>query len=142
MYLIWICHCIKYHLLFQLILIFFSSTNSFLPQRVLYSFQLIVPYLNPMRLLLSSFLLLNEKKTAENQKVNQVASNLQHFEFRTWIVHSEPILPCFKGCNIKWNSVLFKMMGNIEFRIKDHFRVRYQRSLLFGQSRSILKVYL
>lgn len=75
-YLIWICHCIKYYLLFQLILIFFYSATPFLPQRVLYSFQLIVPYLNLMRLLQFSFLLLNEK--TDNQKVNQEASNLQH----------------------------------------------------------------
>lgn len=142
MYLIWICHCIKYNLLFQLILIFFSSTNFFLPQSVLYSFQLIVPYLNPMRLLLFSFLLLNEKKNSWKSKGKSSSFQFTAFEFRTWIVHSEPILPCFKGCNIKWNSVLFKMMGNIEFRIKDHFHIRYQRSLLFGLSRSILKVYL
>ena len=59
-YLIWICHCIKYYLHFQLILICFYSTNPFLPQRVLYSFQLIVLYLSLMRLLLFSFLLLEK----------------------------------------------------------------------------------
>lgn len=80
MYLIWICHCIKYNLLFQLILIFFSSTNFFLPQSVLYSFQLIVPYLNPMRLLLFSFLLLNEKKNSWKSKGK--SSSFQFTAFR------------------------------------------------------------